>query len=302
MPWEQPLTKFKTYLLLERNLSVNTINAYLSDLNKLQQWSEINEIVTSPEKLSDRLLKRFVYEQATSLNARSQARLVSSLKQFFRHQIISGARQDNPMAQLETPQLGRKLPKVLSTLQIDRLLETVDNSTLEGKRNTIIIETLYGCGLRVSELLDLLLSNLFFEEGVVKVTGKGNKQRFIPMGSYLHGLLTDYINDLRPQFPIKKEHSDVLFLNRRGNKLTRAMIFHITKVLAQQSGIGIPVSPHTFRHSYASHLLENGADLRSIQALLGHESITTTEVYLHMDRSFLKKTVNTYHPRAFKNQ
>ena len=232
------------------------------------------------------------------MQPRSQARSISSLKAFFEFLILERYREDQPMELIETPKIGRKLPDTLSTIEIDKLIDSIDRSTPEGERNRVILETLYACGLRVSELISLKISDLFFDEGFIKVTGKGDKQRFVPVGNHTIKMINTYKNEVRIHVPVKLDHTDTLFLNRRGAGLTRAMIFHIIKEQAIEAGIKKTISPHTFRHSFATHLLENGADLRSIQMMLGHESITTTEIYMHVDRVHLAKVINEHHPRA----
>jgi integrase/recombinase XerD len=231
------------------------------------------------------------------LNARSQARIISGLKSFFTWLIFEDYRQDNPMALIETPRTGRKLPDTLSVQDIDRLIAAIDLSTPEGERNRAMLETLYGCGLRVSELVALKISDLFFDEGFIKVTGKGDKQRFVPIGPQTERFIELYRNSIRNHLSIQKGFEDTLFLNRRGRQLTRAMVFTIIKELAKEINLKKNISPHTLRHSFATHLLENGADLRSIQLMLGHESITTTEIYVHLDRKHLTQVMESFHPR-----
>jgi integrase/recombinase XerD len=234
---------------------------------------------------------------ASQVNPRSQSRLISGLKSFFNYLIFEDYRNDTPLELIEVPKTGRKLPDTLSTIEIDSLIQAIDLSTPEGERNKAMLETLYSCGLRVSELISLKLSDLFFEEGFIKITGKGNKQRFVPVGKSTIKIVTSYVNQVRVHLTIQKSFEDTLFLNRRGRQLTRAMVFTIIKNLAIKINLNKTISPHTFRHSFATHLLENGADLRSIQLMLGHESITTTEVYMHLDRKFLSEVLNNYHPR-----
>src|SRR5690606_2539772 len=279
MEWNEALDEFKTYLKLEKKLSGNTIEAYLRDVQKLQNFAESNPLkITKPE------IEEFLYQYAKEkYSARSQARLVSSLKSFFNYIQFEEWRADNPAELLESPKLGMKLPDTLSQKEIDDMVAVVDLSLPEGHRNVAILETLYGCGLRVSELTELKLSDLFFPENFIKVTGKGNKQRLVPISDYTIKFINIYKNEIRVHVPIQKGFEDYLFLNRRGKKLTRVMIFTIIKQLAEKAEIHKKISPHTFRHSFASHLLENGADLRSIQMMLGHESITTTEIYTHLD-------------------
>ncbi len=297
MKWYQAIKDFKSYMLIERGLSENSVVNYTLDISKLINFLETKEILVSPEKIDREVLQEFIYETAKELNARSQSRLISGLKSFFSYLIFEGYRKDNPMELIDSPKIGRKLPDTLSLQEIDELIEAVDLSSNEGERNRAIIETLYGCGLRVSELINLNLSDLFFEEGFIKVTGKGNKQRFVPIGEVTQQYILDYINNSRSLVPVKKTATDVIFLNRRGNKLTRAMIFTIVKNLSVAANLKKSISPHTFRHSFATHLLENGADLRAIQQMLGHESITTTEIYMHVDNSHLKQVINQFHPR-----
>ena len=238
-----------------------------------------------------------VYESIKPLSERSQARFISGLKSFFNYLVFEKYRPDNPMEMVESPRLGRKLPPVLSTQEIDALIAAIDRSSLEGQRNVAILETLYGCGLRVSELTTLKISDLFFEEGFIRVLGKGNKERFVPVNPTTEKLVKVYLKAVRPLQKPQKEAADTVFLNRRGHGLTRAMIFTIIKQLAKKIALEKTISPHSFRHSFATHLLENGADLRVIQQLLGHESITTTEIYMHLDRTHLAGVLNQYHPR-----
>tara|TARA_R100001369_G_scaffold49261_1_gene75886 strand:- start:40084 stop:40986 length:903 start_codon:yes stop_codon:yes gene_type:complete len=298
MTWNQALADYKTYLLLERGLSENSVLNYCLDIQKLINYLQENSIAISPIKVSAEILQQFIYEVAKSLNSRSQSRLISGLKSFFNYLIFEEYREHNPMEIIESPKIGRKLPDVLSLAEIDKMIFQIDLTSAQGERNRAIMETLYGCGLRVSELLDLKLSDLFFKEGFIKVTGKGDKQRFVPVSGITEKYITEYIDNSRAQGPIRPKSTDVVFLNRRGNSLTRAMIFTIVRNLGKQANVQKKISPHTFRHSFATHLLENGADLRAIQLMLGHESITTTEIYMHVDKSQLKKVINTFHPRS----
>jgi integrase/recombinase XerD len=256
-----------------------------------------NEIIISPLKIGEETLQQFIYSVAKEVNARSQARIISGLKSFFSYLIFEDYRKDNPLELIETPKTGRKLPDTLSVIEIDALIDAIDLSTKEGERNRAMLETLYGCGLRVSELVALKISDLFFEEGFIKVTGKGNKQRFVPISEVTQHYIQTYRDTIRVHVTIQKGYEDTLFLNRRGKQLTRAMIFTIIKDLAVKINLHKTISPHTLRHSFATHLLENGADLRAIQLMLGHESITTTEIYLHLDRTFLTEVLHAYHPR-----
>jgi len=295
--WATYIKSYRAYLKIERGLSKNTIDNYTLDIEKIVAYLEENAIVVSPIKISEELVQQFIYEISKSVNPRSQARIISGLRSFFSYLIFEDYRTDNPMELIEIPKLGRKLPDTLSTEEIDALIAAIDLSLKEGQRNRAILETLYGCGLRVSELVSLKISDLFFEEGFLKVDGKGNKQRFVPIGDLTQKYIEIYKNASRVHLPIQKGHEDTLFLNRRGKQLTRAMIFTIIKDLAVKIGLHKTISPHTFRHSFATHLLENGADLRSIQLMLGHESITTTEIYVHLDKKHLTEVINAFHPR-----
>lgn len=297
MIWKHALKDYTVYLKLERGLSDNSIQGYTRDIEKLMIFLDTRSITIGPLEIDKATVQQFVYEVAKVVNPRSQARIISGLKSFFSYLIFEDYRKDNPMDLIESPKIGRKLPDTLAEKEIDNLIGAIDLGTPEGERNRAILETLYGCGLRVSELINLKISDLFFEEGFIKVTGKGDKQRFVPISSVNMKYINIYRNEIRVHLNIKEGYQDILFLNRRGRQLTRAMIFTIVKNLAQETGLQKNISPHTFRHSFATHLLENGADLRSIQQMLGHESITTTEIYMHVDRSHLADVMNTYHPR-----
>lgn len=297
MNWKSYIKDYQSYLRIERGLSKNTIENYGFDIERLCLFLETNQIEVSPLKISEETVQQFIYAVAKEVNPRSQARIISGLKSFFGYLIFEDYRNDNPLELIETPKTGRKLPDTLSVQEIDSLIAAIDLSTNEGERNRAIIETLYGCGLRVSELVSLKISDLFFEEGFIKITGKGNKERFVPIGKFTQKYIEIYQKNIRVNLIIKKGFEDTLFLNRRGSQLTRAMIFTIIKDLAVKIGLNKSISPHTLRHSFATHLLENGADLRSIQLMLGHESITTTEIYVHLDRSFLKEVMHSFHPR-----
>ncbi len=297
MKWEHALKDYQLYLKIERGLSENSIDNYSRDVNKLIRYLEENKISTSPIAISAETIKQFIYEIAKEVNARSQSRIISGLRSFFSYLVFEDYRKDNPLELIEAPKIGRKLPDTLSEEEIDSIISAIDLSKPEGERNRAILETLYGCGLRVSELISLKLSDLFFEEGFIKVTGKGDKQRFVPIVDTTKKYINIYKNEIRPHIPIQSGFEDTLFLNRRGKQLTRAMIFTIVKQLAEKIGLKKKISPHTFRHSFATHLLQNDADLRSIQLMLGHESITTTEIYVHVDKSHLTKVVEMYHPR-----
>ncbi|NDP27783.1 MAG: site-specific tyrosine recombinase XerD [Flavobacterium sp.] len=297
MNWKSYIKSYQSYLRIERGLSKNTIENYSFDIERLCLFLEENNITDSPLKISEETIQQFIYSVSKEVNPRSQARIISGLKSFFNYLIFEDYRQDNPMELIEPPKIGRKLPDTLSITEIDSLISAIDLSSNEGERNRAMLETLYGCGLRVSELVSLKISDLFFDEGFVKITGKGNKQRFVPIGNLTQKYIQIYKDTIRTHLNIKKGQEDTLFLNRRGNQLTRAMIFTIIKDLAVKIELNKNISPHTFRHSFATHLLENGADLRSIQLMLGHESITTTEIYVHLDRKFLAEVINAYHPR-----
>ncbi|WP_340198917.1 tyrosine recombinase [Ascidiimonas sp. W6] len=297
MKWEHALKDFQNYLKIERGLSSNSVTNYCLDLKKLIVFLECNNIEESPVTIGYETIQSFIYQIAKEVNPRSQGRIISGLKSFFNYLVFENYREDHPLALIEAPKIGRKLPDTLSQNEIDLLIKTIDLSKPEGERNRSILETLYGCGLRVSELTDLRLSDLYFEEGFIKVTGKGNKERLVPLSQPTQKFMTLYIKGIRLHQNIQKGNEDILYLNRRGKKLTRAMIFTIIKRLAEAAGLKKSISPHTFRHSFATHLLQNGADLRAIQQMLGHESITTTEVYMHVERSYLSKVINEYHPR-----
>ncbi len=297
MKWKPLVDDYKLYLKIEKGMALNTIESYARDLKKLMIFLEDTNISVSPVKIKEEILKQFIYEVSKFLNPRSQSRLISGLKNFFDYLIFEGYRIDNPMELIETPKVGRKLPDTLTLNEIDKIINHIDLSEPLGERNRTIIETLYSCGLRVSELINLKLSDLFFDEGFIRVLGKGNKQRFVPINSQTKKYINSYTNNIRIHGDIQKSYEDVVFLNRRGKQLSRVMIFTIIKNAAEKAGIHKKISPHTFRHSFATHLLERGADLRAIQQMLGHESITTTEIYTHIDRSFLKKVMHTFHPR-----
>jgi integrase/recombinase XerD len=296
--WDTHIKNFRSYLRIERGLSANTIENYTFDVNRLCQYLSENNISSSPTTIGEETIQQFIYKSSSEVNVRSQARIISGLKSFFSWMIFEDYRSDNPLELIETPRIGRKLPDTLSTDEIDRLIGAINfEKGKEGQRNKAMLETLYGCGLRVSELVSLKISDLFFDEGFIKITGKGNKQRFVPIGAYTQKYIALYRSSERNKIAAQKGSEDTLFLNRRGKQLTRAMVFTIIKNLASDIGLNKNISPHTLRHSFATHLLENGADLRSIQLMLGHESITTTEIYVHLDRKHLTQVMNTFHPR-----
>ena len=300
MNWQTHIKSYQSYLKIERGLSANTLENYSFDIERLCLFLVENENEISPLKIGEETLQQFVYSISKEVNPRSQARIISGLKSFFSYLIFEDYRMDNPLELIETPKTGRKLPDTLTVEEIDRIIGAIDLSSNEGERNRAMLETLYGCGLRVSELVTLKISDLFFEEGFIKITGKGNKQRFVPIGDLTQKYIQIYKDTVRVHLTIKKGFEDTLFLNRRGNQLSRAMIFTIIKDLGAKINLNKNISPHTFRHSFATHLLENGADLRSIQLMLGHESITTTEIYVHLDRKYLSQVLQSFHPRKNK--
>lgn len=297
MNWNNTLYDYQHYLKIERGLSTNSINSYSNDVKKLINYIVENKINITPISIDDDIIQQFIYHISKSVNARTQARLISGLRNFFDYLIFEGYRQNNPTDLVESPKIGRKLPDTLSENEIEQIISHIDLSKPEGERNRTMLETLYSCGLRVSELIFLKISDLFFDEGFIRVIGKGNKERFVPINLYTIKLINIYLNQVRTKIKIQKGFEDIIFLNRRGKQLSRNMVFIILKELVKQVGIDKNVSPHTFRHSFATHLLENGADLRAIQQMLGHESITTTEIYMHLDKSHLKTVVEKFHPR-----
>jgi integrase/recombinase XerD len=298
MNWQSYSNGFKAYLKLERSLSDNTIEAYLHDINKLIQFLEINNIQISPMEMDLKILKKFVqwiYE--LGMTDYSQARIISGIKAFYKYLLMEDLLDKNPAELLEAPKLKRQLPDTLDITEIETLLNAIDLSKPEGVRNRAILETLYSCGLRVTELVNLKISQIYFDEHFIRVIGKGDKERIIPIGSHALKHIDLYLHQIRVHIAIKKGNDDFLFLNHRGTKLSSVMIFLIIKDLVKITGIKKIISPHTFRHSFATHLVEGGADLRAVQEMLGHESITTTEIYTHLDRSFLRQTLVQFHPR-----
>jgi len=300
--WEKQIRDFGHYLKLERSLSDNSIEGYLSDVEKLRQFVVLQYKGLPPEEVTPKVLRIFLeYITGLGLSAQSQARILSGLKSFFKYLIFEGAVDKDPTALIEGPKLGRKLPDTLSFPEIEKLLEAIDLSRPEGGRNRAMLEVMYSSGLRVSELVDLRLNNIYADSGFLKVTGKGNKERLVPVGSDALKYLTIYVEQLRGKPPHKhpkKGFESYAFLNRNGARLTRVMVFTIIKSLAQQVGLKKSISPHTFRHSFATHLIEGGADLRAVQEMLGHESITTTEIYTHLDRDYLRQVIQDFHPRS----
>lgn len=297
MKWQNALKDYQLYLKIERGLSHNSIDSYCLDIKRLMSYLVENKITASPITISSDSIQQFIYDAAKHINARSQSRLISGLRSFFSYLVFEDYRKDNPLELIESPKIGRKLPDTLSEEEIDQIIQGIDLSKPEGERNRAMLETLYGCGLRVSELINLKLSDLFFDEGFIKVTGKGDKQRFVPIVDSTMKYINIYRTEIRNHMNIQAGFEDTLFLNRRGKQLTRAMVFTIIKQLVEKIGLKKNVSPHTFRHSFATHLLQNNADLRAIQLMLGHESITTTEIYVHLDKSHLTEVVEKYHPR-----
>lgn len=297
MKWQNALKDYQSYLKIEKGLSKNSIESYTRDVQKLMRFLAETDSAIDAVEINGEQIQFFIYEVSKTINARSQARLISGLRSFFDYLITEKYRTTNPTELIEQPRLGRKLPDVLSEMEIDKIIKAIDLSMPQGERNRAMLETLYGSGLRVTELITLKISDLFFEDGFIKVHGKGNKERYIPVNELNQKYIEIYRQNIRVHIPKIKGFEDTLFLNRNGRQLTRNMVFIFLKDLAQKAGIKKKISPHTFRHSFATHLLEKGADLRAIQQMLGHESITTTEIYMHLDRSFLKDVLEKYHPR-----
>jgi integrase/recombinase XerD len=298
--WESHKKGFKAYLQLERSLSDHSVAAYLHDVDMLTQWMLAENRTLTPPQVQLEDLQDFLKSIAQlGIGPRSQARIISGLRAFFKFCVIEQMVAVNPTELLEAPKLKRGLPEVLSFGEIEAMIGAIDQSTPEGVRNKAMLETLYSCGLRVSELVNLQLSHLFFDVGFVRVVGKGNKERLVPIGRDAIKYIGIYRNSVRITLDVKRGEEDIVFLNRHGSRLSRVSIFLIIKALAQKAGIKKNISPHTFRHSFATHLVEGGADLRAVQEMLGHESITTTEIYTHLDREYLRETLHRFHP-AFK--
>ncbi len=301
MDWNSAINGFEAYLMLERSLSANSIEAYLRDVKKLIEYLDIHELNISPLDIRFNILQDFInWINSLGVAQRSQARIISGIKAFYKYLIMEDIIDNDPTELLEGPKIGRKIPDVLNYEEIEMILNAIDLSSDLGHRNRAIIETLYACGLRVSELINLKLSNYFPDIGFVKVIGKNNKERIVPINDEAIKYIGIYINNYRNKINIKKDNQDFVFLNRRGKKLSRIMIYHIIKELTELAGIKKNISPHTFRHSFATHLVEGGADLRAVQEMLGHESILTTEIYTHLDTTYLKKTILAFHPRNRK--
>jgi integrase/recombinase XerD len=297
--WQSYINGFKAYLQLEKSLSPNSVEAYLHDVEKLTQYLGVANLSLTPENIRLSHLQDFLkWVNQLGMTARTQARVISGLKGFYKYLMIENLVRNDPTEMLDSPKIGRKLPSVMNIEEIDLLIHAIDLSKPGGERNKAMLETLYGCGLRVSELVDLRISHLYFREGFIKVTGKGNKERLVPVGSHAEKQINLYLYSVRPTLPLKKGNEDIVFLNRRGSKLTRVMVFTIIKDLVTKTGLKKHISPHTFRHSFATHLVEGGADLRAVQEMLGHESITTTEIYTHLDREYLRSAIIQFHPRS----
>lgn len=298
--WESYKKGFKAYLQLEKSLSENTVQAYLRDMELLTSYLQDKRLLKNPSDVQLKDLQQFVKSIAElGMTASSQARIISGIKSFYKYCLLEDISEKDPTALLEAPKLKRSLPDVLSFDEIEKMISQIDLSKPEGGRNKAILETMYSCGLRVSEVISLKISQLYLDAGFIKVLGKGDKERLVPIGSSASKYIRIYQKDIRVHIPVKKGSENILFLNRTGTRLSRVMIFYIIKDLALKAGVKKTVSPHTFRHSFATHLVEGGADLRAVQEMLGHASITTTEIYTHLDREFLKKTLEQFHP-AFK--
>ena len=292
---------YKSYLQLEKSLSKNSIEAYLHDIEKLQEYLTISQQNILVDAIHLKTLQNFIHWiHELGMTATSQARIISGLKSFFNYLMLEDIIKSNPTELLEAPKTARKLPDTLAFEELEKLLNAIDMSTQEGTRNKAILETMYSCGLRVTELTELKISNIYADVEFIKVIGKGNKERLVPIGASALKYIQIYIETIRAHIIPNKNAEDILFLNRRGGKLSRVMIFYIIKELAKKAGIQKNIHPHTLRHSFATHLVEGGANLRAVQEMLGHENITTTEIYTHLDRNFLKKTLHTFHPR-YKN-
>lgn len=299
MNWESYIKQFSNYLKLERSLAGNSVEAYVRDVEKLNQFMEMNHPSLSPVKVKAKQLQEFIeYVNELGMSAYSQARILSGIKSFYKFLMIEDLIENDPTTLIEGPKLGRKLPDTLDYPEIIQLFEAIDMSTPEGARNRAMLEVLYSSGLRVSELVELRIANVYFDIGFLRVIGKGNKERLVPCGVDALKFLKSYIEEIRVHVPVQKGFEAHVFLNRRGKKLSRVMVFMVIKDLAARIGLKKSISPHTFRHSFATHLIEGGADLRAVQEMLGHESITTTEIYTHLDRDYLKSVITQYHPRS----
>lgn len=301
MNWQSYIKNYQVFLKLEKSLSDNTIQAYIRDIKKLAEYIGSSDNPKGPVSVNSKDLQDFVHWiHKKNLSATTQARMISSIRSFYHFLLLEDAISSSPAELLESPKTIRKLPDTLSVHEINQIIDSIDQSRPEGSRNKTIIETLYGCGLRVSELTELRISNIYFNEGFIKITGKGNKERLVPLGNTAKKLIIQYLEHIRIHVEVDKNSTDILFLNKRGKKLSRVMVFIIVKDAVEKAGIHKKISPHTFRHSFATHLIEGGADLRAVQEMLGHESITTTEIYTHLNREYLREAILSYHPRSKK--
>ncbi len=299
MSWGRYVKGFKAFLSIEKSLSKNSVEAYIRDVTKLTQFFEIHNLEPTPEEVNYNELRDFIqWINKMGVSARSQARIISGIKAFYKYLLLEDLIQKDPTSLLESPKIGRKLPDTLSLEEIDLLINTIDLSKPEGQRNMAILEVLYGCGLRVSELVDLKISNIHLSSGYIKVSGKGNKERLVPIGGKAIKEINYYFENRASLPKIERAYENVVFLTRNGRKLSRVMIFKIVKDLVEKSGLKKNISPHTFRHSFATHLIDGGADLRAVQEMLGHESIITTEIYTHLDRDYLRSAIIEFHPRS----
>ena len=297
MDWNQAIEEYKSYLKIERGLSMNSISSYENDVISLKDYLLNNKVKESPTECSPETINSFIYNSSKNNSSRSQARKISGLKSFFKFLVFEGYLKISPMSNVESPKLGRKLPDILSVEEISQMISSIDEKEKFGQRNKMIVEILYGTGIRVSELIELRISNIFFKENIIRVSGKGDKERFVPLGIKPKRSISNYINSKRNHQKVNESSNDILILSKYGKKLTRHMIFTLIRNISKNCRINKKISPHTFRHSFASHLLKNGADLRSIQLILGHESITTTEIYTHLDSKHLLSVMKKYHPR-----
>lgn len=299
MDWPSTINGFRSYLKLEKFLSPNSVEAYLQDMDKLQQFAVSLVPQRKPETIVEQDLKAFMqWVNELGMTPASQARILSGIKAFYKFMLMENLISHNPAELIESPRLQRKLPDTLNILEIDALIGAIDLSKPDGMRNKTMLEVLYSCGLRVTELITLKISNLYLEDDFIKILGKGNKERLVPIGEQASKMTTIYLQEIRVHLKIKKGQEDYVFLSKRGALLSRVMVFMIIKSLAEKIGLKKSISPHTFRHSFATHLIEGGADLRAVQEMLGHESITTTEIYTHLDREYLRETIIQYHPRS----
>lgn len=298
MTWDEKIKDFEIFLRFERDFSENTLDAYIRDIRKLRDYA-LNDLEgVSPQTITYDNIQEYIFQLSKQkFSERSQARWISSIKAFFKFLLEEEVREDNPSALLEGPKLGLYLPDTLTLADIEKIIVAVDKNTDLGKRNHCIIEVLYGCGLRVSELIDIKISNINFKESYIKINGKGNKSRFVPLAQYTANLLKEYIHEVRSRVKVNKKHEDTLFLNSRGTSMSRVIVFIIIKEITDKAGVNKKISPHTFRHSFATHLLQNGADLRFIQEMLGHSSITTTGIYTHLKTEELRDVILNFHPR-----